>query len=326
MIPTLRRPETLRRVIESLLACVPPPDEVIVVDGDPEGSARCVVEDLASNTSALRLAYLASETGSTRQRNRGIDASSGDVIVFFDDDVVVDAAIFAHFADAYRDSQLVGVTGDVQGTEWHRFGGINSRLRRCLTGSGKQGTFTRFGYPRYLVDLNREHDVERQSGGLASARREAAALIRFDELLTGYALAEDEDFSYRLSRLGRVRYVPSISVWHEQHGVRDQRAVNKMLVVNRTYLFKKNFPQTILARTQFGFLLATLFLHRLVNREWDAARGLLDGYRELWRRRKLLDDPSSFIRGTRAPAKANVDSSDERVSASGEEKGVRSET
>ena len=53
-----------------------------------------------------------------------------------------------------------------------------------------------------------------------SARREAAAVIRFDELLTGYALAEDEDFSYRLSRLGRVRYVPSISIWHEQHGVR----------------------------------------------------------------------------------------------------------
>ncbi|MGC9973940.1 MAG: glycosyltransferase [Gaiellaceae bacterium] len=299
VIPTLRRPEPLRGVIESLLACVPLPDEIIIVDGDPEESARHVVDELASNTSALRLVYLVSETGSTRQRNRGIDASTCDVLVFLDDDVVVDTAIFAHFADAYRDSQLVGVTGNVNGTEPRRIGSRNSRLRRWLIGTRKQGTFTRFGYPRYLVDRNREQDVERQPGGLASARREAAVVTRFDELLTGYAVAEDEDFSYRLSRLGRVRYVPSISIWHEQHGVRDQRAVNTKLVLNRTYLFKKNFPQTALARTQFGFFLATLLAHRLMNREWDAARGLLDGYRELWRRQKLLDDPRSFILGTR---------------------------
>ena len=148
----------------------------------------------------------------------------------------------------------------------------------------------------------------------------------FDELLTGYALAEDEDFSYRLSRLGRMRYVPSISVWHEKHGVRDRRAVDKKLVLNRTYLFTKNFPQTTLARVQFGLLLATLLPHRLLNMEWDGARGLLEGYRELWRRRKLLDDPSSFIRGTRAPAEVDAASGDERVSASGEGKSVRNET
>ena len=316
VIPTLRRPEVLRRTIESLLACVPLPEEIIVVDGDPEGSARAVVDALAPGSSPSRLLYLTSETGLTKQRNRGIDACKGDVIVFFDDDVIIDAEIFTHFASAYRDAELVGVTGRVHGDDRPRFGDVNSFVRRWLT-SRKQGTFTRFGYPRYLVDRDHERDVERLPGGLASARREAVIATRFDELLTGYALAEDEDFSYRLSRLGRVRYVPQISIWHEKHGVRDERAVNKMLVVNRTYLFKKNFRQTALARVQFDFLLVTLLAHRLVNREWDAARGLLDGYRELWRRRKLLDDPSSFIRGTRAPVKADVESGDERGSVSG---------
>jgi GT2 family glycosyltransferase len=309
----------LRKAIESLLACVPLPDEIIVVDGDPEQSARDVIDELASDSSVPRLVYLRSETGSTKQRNRGIDASTCDVLLFLDDDVVVDTAIFAHFAAAYRDTQLVGVTGKVVDTDPRRFGGRKSRLRRWLIGTRKQGTFTRFGYPRYLVDGDREQDVERQPGCLASARREAAILTRFDELLAGYALAEDEDFSYRLSRLGRVRYIPWPSIWHENHGVRDQRAVNKMLVLNRTYLFKKNFPQTALARIQFGSLLATLLVHRLVNGEWNAARGLLDGYRELWRRRKLLDDPSFFIRGVRTPVHANSESSDQSVSASDEE-------
>jgi GT2 family glycosyltransferase len=309
----------LHRAIESLLACDPLPDEIIVIDGDPEESARDVIDELASDSSVPRLIYLLSETGSTKQRNRGIDASSCDVILFLDDDVVADTAIFAHFAAAYRDAQLIGVTGKIIDTDPRRFGGRKSRLRRWLIGTRKQGTFTRFGYPRYLVDGDRERDVERQPGCLASARREAAVLTRFDELLSGYALAEDEDFSYRLSRLGRVRYIPWPSIWHENHGVRDRRAVNKMLVLNRTYLFKKNFPQTALARTQFDLLLATLLAHRLVNGEWDAARGLLDGYRELWRRRKLLDDPSSFIRGARTPAHTDRESSDESVSVSGEE-------
>ena len=35
VIPTLRRPGPLRETLESLLACEPPADEVIVVDGDP---------------------------------------------------------------------------------------------------------------------------------------------------------------------------------------------------------------------------------------------------------------------------------------------------
>ena len=186
VIPTLRRPDALRRAIESLFACAPLPDEIVVVDGDSEGSARDVVEPLASAPSPCRLIYLTSETGSTTQRNRGIDACTGDVIVFFDDDVVVDAEIFAHFAAAYRDTELVGVTGRVQGSEQQRrLAGVNSFVRRWLTGSDRHGSFTRSGHPRYLVDLDREHDVERQNGCLMSSRREAAALTRFDELLTG---------------------------------------------------------------------------------------------------------------------------------------------
>ena len=45
-------------------------------------------------------------------------------------------------------------------------------------------------------------------GCFMSARREAAS-VRFDEKLGAYALAEDEDFSYRLSRRGRLVYLPT---------------------------------------------------------------------------------------------------------------------
>ena len=114
-----------------------------------------------------------------------------------------------------------------------------------------------------------------------SSRRDAATEVRFDEHLGGYALAEDEDFSYRLSRLGRIRYVPDIVVEHRKlgFGSQDSRPFDRRVVVNRAYLFRKNFPQTPLARVQFFFFVLGLIGHRLINREWRGARGLLDGAR-----------------------------------------------
>ena len=107
----------------------------------------------------------------------------------------------------------------------------------------------------------------------------------FDESLTGYALAEDEDFSYRLSRLGRIRYLPDAVLEHKKSGFSsiDPRELNRKVVVNRTYLFRKNFPQTPLARLQFALLIVMLVAHRSLNREWSAVRGLLDGIAEVWR-------------------------------------------
>ena len=40
VIPTLGRPEILRRTLTSLAGCEPAPAEVLVVDGDPERSAE----------------------------------------------------------------------------------------------------------------------------------------------------------------------------------------------------------------------------------------------------------------------------------------------
>jgi len=125
------------------------------------------------------------------------------------------------------------------------------------------------------------------SGCFMTARRDIAERIGFDEDLPGYGLAEDEDFSYRLSRVGRIRYLPDAVVEHRKIGFRshDSRDFGRLVVVNRAYLFRKNFERTPLARVQFALLVLVLLAHRLVNREWRGAAGLVDGAREAWRTR-----------------------------------------
>jgi len=56
-----------------------------------------------------------------------------------------------------------------------------------------------------------------------------------------------------------------------------------MLVVNRTYLFRKNFESTPLARCQFALFILALVCHRILNREWQEIRGLMRGSFEAWR-------------------------------------------
>lgn len=287
VIPTMRREEILAETLASLESCDPPPEEVIVVDSDEAGSSRPVVTAFDQAFSrAVR--YHQTTPSLTHQRNVGIDDSLGDVVVFLDDDVSVPARLFAQLREAYDDGSVVGATGKVVEPEDDRRLGPLSPLRRFLLGRGREGTFTRYGYPRYLGDVDQPRDVEFMKGCFMSARREAAMTVRFDELMGGYALAEDEDFSYRLSRLGRIRYAPEIVVEHRKlgFGSHDPRRLGRLVVVNRAYLFRKNFPGTVLARAQFSLFVGMLVAHRIANRQWRGAQGVLEGSRDAWRARR----------------------------------------
>jgi GT2 family glycosyltransferase len=282
VIATLRRAEILSDTLDSLAACDPQPAEIIVVDGDPGLTTEKTVAGRREVHPLMPLRYVASAPGLTHQRNVGIDAANGDVIVFLDDDVAVEPSFFTDLASAYADPDVVGATGKVIEPRSHQVGDQRSRVRSLLPGGGAEGTFTRFGYPRYLQDVDRPRDVEIMQGCLMTVRRDVAVRLRFDESLSGYAVAEDEDFACRLSRAGRIRYLPELVIQHKKlgFGTRDIRGLNRMAVVNRSYLFRKNFRRTPLARLQFGMLLLVLFAHRAANRNWAGARGLLDGLRE----------------------------------------------
>jgi glucosyl-dolichyl phosphate glucuronosyltransferase len=302
VIPTFRRPEALRETLMTILRCDPAPAEIIVVDGDPGGSARPVVDELLRSHRAPRFVYLQEDANSTVQRNRGIDVARSDLLLFLDDDVAVEADVLGRLRAAFDDPTVVATTGHVVEEAGRRLVGASSGLRRFLPGGGREGTFTRFGYPRYVVHADHARDVEFMQGCFMSARRAAAARVRFDERLTGYALAEDEDFSLRLSRLGRVRYLPEVTVRHHKLGFRtiDRRALSRLLVRNRAYLFRKNFPQTPVARAQFVLLLALLVAHRAVNRDWAGVRGTLEGVIAAWRERREPPRPSPSSPPTRS--------------------------
>jgi glucosyl-dolichyl phosphate glucuronosyltransferase len=291
IIATKGRPESLRAVLESSLATLPRGSEAIVVDGDPDRSGEPIVSALAARFAhgredAGRIRYLSSSPGLTIQRNRGIDAANGEVVLFTDDDCTLEPGIFEVLAAAYADASLVGASGRVIQPDRGRIGSDPySRLRRFVLGGGQQGTMTSFGFRRPIVDVDEDHELEFMPGPFMSARRDAAAAVRFDERLTGYALGEDDDFSFRLSRTGTIRYLPDAVVHHREVGQRemDPRLFNRTLVLNRSYLLRKNFGRRPRAKLGLAALIGLLCGHRILNREWRGLRGLLEGVLEVLR-------------------------------------------
>jgi len=280
VIATLARPDVLARALHSLAASCTVRCEVLVVAGDDRRSAEVVVA--RHRGGRLEIRHIAAPRGLTRQRNIGLDAVRGEVVVFLDDDARVLPDTLGRVLGAYGDADVVGATCrivDVIGPEGSRVGGRSSRVRVLLRGGGRDGTFTAAGYPRRLIDQTVTTDVEFMPGCFMSARTEVARAVRFDERLTGYGLAEDEDFSFRLARQGRVRSLGDAVVEHDNAGVRaggDRRAFGHQVVRNRSYLFEKNFPQTRRARAQFTVLIGVLVVHRLVNLDLAGARGVIE--------------------------------------------------
>ena len=254
-----------------------------MVDGDRHRSGEAVANSIAVRLAA-RMLYIASGGGTACQRNVGIDAAGGEVVVLLDDDCTVEPGLFEALTRAYDDPGVVGATGRVWQSRRARLGN-SRRVRWLLLGAGRPGTMTSYGHRRPILNLDRPCDMEYMYGPLMTARREIAAQVRFDERLGGYSLCEDDDFSYRLSRVGRIRYVPDAIVHHRETGRRtaDQRQLERLRVIDRAYMFHKNFPATPRARAGFASLITMLCAHRAINGEWSGLRGLFEGIRELRR-------------------------------------------
>jgi GT2 family glycosyltransferase len=281
----------LAETLASVTACEPAPVEVVVVDAADDLSADPAVKAAARAHPDIALRHLGGVHGACRQRNRGMDAASGDLLLFLDDDVLLSPDAVGRLVAAFDDPTVVAATGRVLEPPRRRIALNETSLRRLLPGSSRQGTFTPSGYPNRLWRPDEPGDIEILYGCFMATLASIAREVRFDprlEATNGYALAEDEDFACRLSRRGVIRYVPSAVVEHRITGFSSShsREFNRSLVRNRDYLFRKNFSPTLVARAHWWMIMGIHVAHRALNGDWQGVAGLVEGLREVLFRRR----------------------------------------
>jgi succinoglycan biosynthesis protein ExoA len=243
VICTKDRPRELGTCLDSLAAQRSMPLEVLVVDASATPPTE-VVEGFRRRVSCA-VELIRAAPGLPRQRNIGIRAARGDVVMFFDDDVVLEPDYLQELARVY-DRDAARVVGGVGGAQVPDPTPRESAARRAfarvflLAGYGA-GRLKPSGYAEYALSPAVEMEVDFLSGCNMSFRREVFADELFDERLTGYAIGEDLQFSYRVSRRWKLVLTPRARVDHRHTGGGRPRAgrLEEMRVINR-FLFVRD--------------------------------------------------------------------------------------
>jgi glycosyltransferase involved in cell wall biosynthesis len=194
VVPTVGRPGPLQACLESVAACVPRADELLVVDQSGDASVREVVARFAP----AGVRYVGcSGRGVSRGRNVGLANAAHDTVLVTDDDCTVAA--------------------DWIGTAWElaaRHPGTIITGRVLPVGEAS-------AVPSWKDDPNAHDFTGEVHGGalfpnnMVLPRSSVLASGGFDERFGPDEAAEDNEFSYRWLREGRsLRYEPALVVWH----------------------------------------------------------------------------------------------------------------
>ena len=297
---TRNRVDEVIRFTESLYNQIELPDEYIVVDSSsvPLHSNKKFVDPFEKMQKKIDLHYIYSKPGLTKQRNIGIKEATGDVLYFFDDDVILSPNFLQIMNKTFNDNpDYMGGMGSFIGMpklttkEWliklfnHFF---------LLPHNYSNGKFRKSGFAQYPYGTNEFKEVEVLGGGLTGYRKEIFFDFAFDENLTGYSYMEDVDFSRRVSYKYKLFYNPEAKLehLHAESGRDNIRNNRKMIMVNHRYFFFKNFyPGNKLFIVAHWWSILGLIISSFIFRPKDAieaTKGYLDGLKEFKKRKGNL--------------------------------------
>jgi len=303
---TRNRPNEVLRFCQSLLMQTELPYELIIVDSSdmPLSDYPEYIDMSRQIGSKLDVKYLHTQPGLTRQRNYGIKETGGNIVYFFDDDVVLRPDFLQVMNQTFTDNpHYVGGCGLAIGDKaaYQRNRSTVKRIRKALSNlynyifllsyKGEAGRFKRSGFPERPFGSETFKEVELLSGCNMGYRKEVFSEFTFDENLAGYALMEDADFSRRISRKHRLFYNPNAVLEHKHatSGRESTYDLKKMYMLNYRYLFIKNrYKGDNLATLAHWWAILGLVAKSLLLWRKEEVRGYLHGLREFNRRKTTL--------------------------------------
>ncbi|MGQ9460513.1 MAG: glycosyltransferase family 2 protein [Candidatus Bathyarchaeaceae archaeon] len=291
IVCTKNRVQELIGCIKSVLAQSLSPDELIIVDaGDTEKAHLKIKEEFPKDS---RFKYIHTKPGLTYARNTGVSNSSGNIIFFLDDDVVLDKDFIKEIVKVFeKDSEkkIGGVMGNIVNIPRLKIKTLllHSIERIFLLPTSGNGRFRASGCPTFVHGAKEIKNVEFLSGCCCAYRKEVFKDFKFDEdFLDAHLYTDDEDFSYRVSQKYQNVYTPHAKIVHNPSPIgRDSHYTRaKMTIEARYYLLKKNFPPTLKHTLAFWWSLVGYFIQAITTTDKESFKGLINGVTEIKRGR-----------------------------------------
>ncbi len=243
VIGTRDRPESLKRCLESLVKQTRLPDEVILVD-DGRLAPAPLLELLRQAGVSAHYINKAHDPGLTKSRNLGIRQSTGEIVMFLDDDVELAPTYIGAVTQVYGSHpEAAGVGGRLVDPllSWRK----QFMLRLFLLDSAREGAVLPNGVGVLVRRISKVTEVEWLSGCNMSFRRWVFEHVMFDEKFAGNGWGDDRDFSYSVSRRFPLLCAPDAELRHHEEpkgrAGEEQFGVTEITYVNR--FFVKHMPR-----------------------------------------------------------------------------------
>jgi GT2 family glycosyltransferase len=270
IIPTYNRPGDLADCLESIIGQTVKPLEVIVVD---DGDLKEPPLKKDCEAAGIRYVYAKkAKPGLTESRNLGIKLAGGDVIIFFDDDVILFPEYVEETLRAYVENPSIGGVGGMVVNEKPLC--AKDKLRRAferlflLTGPD-EGRVLSSGF---CVDygatgrpMQKAGRVDFLSGCAMSFRREIFGEFFFTDRYRNFGFGEDKDFSYRVAKKYGLIYSPKARLKHMVSvSMRpDKGREGRMFILGRYLFFKWHVKKNPLHWLVFYYAISGYVIMRL---------------------------------------------------------------
>lgn len=222
IVPTIGRPESLQRMLESLCQQTVKVDEVIVADGSVSEETANLVADQCWQRANLRVKRVAVQPpNAVRQRRAAISVARGELLLFLDDDVILESDCVEHMlALLQADPNIVAVTADFTNQAWPQPTRLWQLYLRCVlklpvgAWQGRVvGPLLRFGYnpvpasPKPMQWLGSGNSMVRRSAYLRAGGFS-------DFFLHRCTTNEDVDLGLKISKFGKIVFCPAARMGH----------------------------------------------------------------------------------------------------------------
>ena len=250
----------------------------------------------------LHIKYIRYIAGLTAARNMGIRECKGDVILFLDDDVVLDREYIYNILSTFDiyGKDIGAVSGNIVSDEIRCNRSVNlakysiyTKTRNLIfnmffLSAWGNGKFQPSGFPTFPIGKKKTLFIECCQGANMAFRKEVLDNFKFDENLKGYCFMEDSDISYRIAQKYKIVYTPYAKLWHNVSVTsRDSDYGRmKMYVENHYYLFNKNFPQKFYNKFAFWISIIGLFIITVLELKTGGLHGLFNGLKTTMSKRK----------------------------------------
>ncbi len=224
VICTCNRPERLKGAINSCLSQSVLPKEIIIVDDSQESIEQHIGKYIQrARECGIEIRYIRKDRknrGLTKSRNIGWRIAQGEIIQFLDDDAELPKQGLEFVCDVFEKdekNELVAVDFPIDEQAMEKAGRRLIEFCYRLAGLWKAGIrFNRNnGLPEGLKNLPYLEKLRFLQGGSMAIRKYALEHIGgFDENLGISCVGEDKDVSIRLSQIGFLGRIITMSVKH----------------------------------------------------------------------------------------------------------------